>query len=692
MLRAARRLIPDHDLRPAGLIALAGLVAVHAGLSPALSGTGLNALLTARMLPLGITATCALVSIWLVDRRPANWKSVSVAIGVWSGHLAGISALSVAAGTASGAMLPTMLTSGCGLLITGLGLATVAIEVRFARLLSQEARRFRVLADATLDGLMLERHGQVVDANRAMGGLMECDAGALIGGPLSDLLPGIEMRLSQRGHPVEHALHLRDGRSVPVEVMWHNGPDPGGRVVVVRDLTREKVAEREIERLAHVDPLTGLLNRHVFEQKMRQMLIDSAEAAVKLAVLYIDLDRFEVMNEAVGHQAVEQILVQMGHRLSELTNETGLAARLGRDAFVVIQPLNSPFSDPTMVTGRVLADIGQPFQIDEQPITMTASIGVAVYPDDSTDADGLLECAILALCQAKRDGHGRWCRFRPDMDQVLQKKRSLGHDLRVALKENQFSLHYQPFVDTATLEVVGYEALLRWEHPQRGRVSPADFIPLSEETGLIVPIGNWVLGAACAEAAAWDNDAIISVNLSPAQFIQSGLVAQVAEVLHRTGLPPRRLELEITEGTLMDDTQNALRILTSLKGLGVKIAMDDFGTGYSSLSYLRRFPFDKIKIDRSFISDADSDSDAETIVQAIIAMGRSLRLHVTAEGVEKREQLAMLRALGCDFVQGFLLGRPCSADQLDVRYVEAPRPVAHALGPWATGAARIRLA
>jgi len=251
------------------------------------------------------------------------------------------------------------------------------------------------------------------------------------------------------------------------------------------------------------------------------------------------------------------------------------------------------------------------------------------------------------------------------MELLLRTKRTLEHDLRIALRENQLSLNYQPFVDTATLDIIGYEALLRWEHPERGNIPPADFIPLAEECGLIVPIGSWVLATACVETVSWDQKPIISVNLSPAQFLQPGIVATVADVLKQTGLPPKRLELEITEGTLMADTQNALRILTSLKGLGVKLAMDDFGTGYSSLSYLRKFPFDKLKIDRSFVSDLEDDTEAETIVQAIIAMSRSLRLDVTAEGVETKRQLSMLRALGCNFVQGYLLGRPRSAAQVE---------------------------
>jgi len=290
-------------------------------------------------------------------------------------------------------------------------------------------------------------------------------------------------------------------------------------------------------------------------------------------------------------------------------------------------------------------------------------VGIALYPEDGNTAADLIKHAALARRHAVSDGPG-WHRFEPGLDLPLQAKRSLQHDLRIALKTGQFCLNYQPFVAIQTQELAGYEALLRWDHPEHGRIAPTDFIPQAEECGLIVPIGNWVLATACAEAVSWDDPVVISVNLSPAQFVKPGIEATVADVLQRTGLPAARLELEITEGTLMDDTQNALRTLTALKALGVKIAMDDFGTGYSNLNYLRKFPFDKIKIDHSFISDIGDQAEAETIVQAIIALGRRMQLDVTAEGVETKRQLAILRGLGCTFAQGYLLGRPHPADQL----------------------------
>jgi diguanylate cyclase len=565
-------------------------------------------------------------------------------------------------------------TGGASFVILILAIAASVFDQHFTGRLTQEARRFRTLADATFEGLVFERDGRIVDANRAMCELAGTDPALLIGRPLPDLLPDIALRQSEGGTPMETTIRLPHGQSIPVEILWRSGPDRGEHVVAVRDISREKAAEGRIERMARFDPLTGLVNRGLFDQQLQRALALSERTKIGVALLYIDLDRFTVVSETQGHHAAEQVLIQAARRLSSTVREIDTVARVGRDEFAIIQTLAEQPPDTAALADRIVTGMALPFSVDDRPIIVTASIGVAVYPTDGNRAQDLIKNAVLAVRHAKNEGRARWSYFEPGMDLQLRSKRSMENDLWAALRENQFSLNYQPFVDTATLEVIGYEALLRWDHPERGRVSPADFIPLAEEFGLIVPIGSWVLSTACAEAVSWEEPLVISVNLSPAQFVQPGIVSTVAEVLRRTGLPPNRLELEITEGTLMEDTRNALRILTSLKALGVKISMDDFGTGYSSLSYLRKFPFDKIKIDRSFISDAEGDSEAETIVEAIIAMSRSLRLDVTAEGVETEQQLSMLRALGCNFVQGYLLGRPRSASQLDL---QAGRPRWH---------------
>lgn len=415
---------------------------------------------------------------------------------------------------------------------------------------------------------------------------------------------------------------------------------------------------------ARFDALTGLANRHHTEQLLNNAIALSQRAGLKLALTCVDLDQFELLEEVLGLNLAEQIIIAAARRLQSLVRETDTVGHIGRDAFVIIQPLAGRPEDAAALADRIIAEMALPYTAGHRNLVVTASAGVAVHPGDGTNARKLIRKAQEAMRRAKTDGRNRWRFVDSDADQRLEEQRALELDLRVALVENQFFLEYQPFCDAASLEVVGYEALLRWNHPTRGRVSPADFIPRAEACGLIVPIGSWVLATACAEAATWHSPLTVAVNLSPVQFGQPGIVCTVEDVLRQSGLPAERLELEITETTLMQDAGIALNLLTPLKALGVRIAMDDFGTGYSSLSYLRKFPFDKIKIDRSFISDVHDAVEAEAIVRAIVAMGRSLRLDVTAEGVETRRQLSMLQALGCNMVQGYLLGRPGPRDSI----------------------------
>ncbi len=631
-----------------------------------------------------LSALCGIAAMWVLVHRAIGWAMLFLTMAVVCAHFIAMGAVSI---ELMGGMAVTplaipraalvIITGGGCVLILVLAVAAALLDHQFASRIALHARRFRILAEATFEGLVFTRDGKIFDVNRAMCEMAGRDAASLLGRPLKDLIPGIDLLARQEcGNRLEHDLARPDGRILPVEILWRDGTERDERVLAIRDISRQKAAEGQIERLARFDPLTGLPNRELFEQQLHQALALADRATVGLALLYVDLDRFEIINETLDLRAAEQILIQTASRLRGTIRETDTVARVGRDEFVIIQSLTGQPSDAAALADRIIAEMAVPFALNDGSIAITASVGVALYPTDGTQAQELIKSAILAVRQAKTDGKGQWRYFEPGMDLLQRTKRSLEHDLRIALKESQFSLNYQPFVDTATLEVVGYEALLRWDHSTRGRVSPADFIPLAEETGLIVPIGNWVLATACAEAVSWDKPLIISVNLSPAQFVQPGIVSTVADVLRETGLPPGRLELEITEGTLMDDAQTALRILTSLKALGVKIAMDDFGTGYSSLSYLRKFPFDKIKIDRSFISDLQDGVEAETIVQAIIAMSHSLRLNVTAEGVETKQQLAMLRAHGCTLVQGYLLGRPSRATQLGLRKT---RPAWHVI-------------
>src|SRR5271165_3027120 len=545
-----------------------------------------------------------------------------------------------------------VLTCAIGVLASGVLCRTII------RRRSTKANRFRALTNAAIEGLIFEQNGYIRDVNPAMCAMLDTQAGALVGRKLTALIRGLT--LTPADQPGEYDLIQADGGYRPVEVVWRDGDTPGNHVVAVRELSIEKAAQHQSQRLARLDPLTGLGNRELFEYQLQKTLALSNRATVGVAVLSIELDGFAHVRDAVGPLAADQIIIHVARRLLGCVREMNTIARLGPDDFGIVQPLADKPADAAALAERIITEMALPFEPCGRPITISASIGVALYPGDGATAAELIKGAARALGRARQDGPGTWRYVEPDMDVTLRETRSLEHDLRTALRNGRLMIAYQPFFDAATMETAGFEALLRWDHPQRGSIPPAVFLPVAEACGLIAPIGRWVLATACAEAAAWPHPVTLAVNLSPAQLVQ-GLVGTVAEVLRESGLAANRLELEITEAPLMDDTQNVLRILTELKALGVRIVLDDFGTGCSSLSLLRRFPFDKIKIDRSFLGDVEDDAEAETLIQAIIALGRGLQLEVTAEGVETAQQLASLQALGCGFVQGYLLGGPGAA-------------------------------
>jgi diguanylate cyclase (GGDEF)-like protein len=417
----------------------------------------------------------------------------------------------------------------------------------------------------------------------------------------------------------------------------------------------KRTAER-IAHMAHHDPLTGLPNRAAFTTHFATVLARSAAARSKFAILCIDLDRFKEINDLFGHAAGDLVLREVSDRL--LTAVKGqFVARLGGDEFTIIVQGDEQQAAGASIAESVLAAMSKNLEIDGHRIAVGVSIGVAIYSHDGTDAATLLSNADAALYRAKAEGRGTIRFFAVEMDQQLRKKRSLQHDLRSALDRNEFRLFYQPQARTDG-EIIGFEALARWYHPKQGVVPPAEFIPIAEESSLIMSIGEWVLREACSEAASWPRALQIAVNLSPAQFKQGDLPTLVHSILLQTGLSPSRLELEITEGVLIGDFARALSILRRLKNLGVKIAMDDFGTGYSSLSYLQSFPFDKIKIDRSFIANLHSNHQSAPIVRAMIGLARGLEVPVVAEGVETSEQRDFLARESCNEIQGYLIGKP----------------------------------
>ncbi len=433
---------------------------------------------------------------------------------------------------------------------------------------------------------------------------------------------------------------------------------PVSMVTTISDITELRMAEAQIAHMAHHDALTNLPNRVLFREKLEEAL-RHAVRGVPSAVLYLDLDRFKTVNDTLGHPIGDALLKAVTERLLQAVRQTDTVARLGGDEFAVVQSsINGPGDAKTLAT-RFVREISQPYDISGNRLQIGVSIGIAMAPEDGTDPDQLLKRADIALYRAKSGGRNRYTFFEENMDALMQARRLLELDLRNAVLAREFELHYQPVVDLADGRIMGFEALIRWNSPSRGMVMPGDFIPLAEEVGLIGELSEWVLKTACAEARTWPDALKVAVNISAAQFRRgTKLVEVVAEVLQSSGLGPGRLELEVTEASMIDDLGATLGLLHRLKEQGVHIAMDDFGTGFSSLSFLRSFPFDKIKIDRSFVSELGKANDSEAIVRAVLGLCDSLGVIAMAEGVETAQQLATLRHLRCAEIQGYLIGKP----------------------------------
>ena len=634
-----------------------------------------------------VTGTLGAFSLWSRSRGQPSFIMLGgamLALAVVAMHFTGLAASpSLAAKAAAGNTVDLpgfvqilIVLGGVALLIVLLGAVVTVVDVRFVLRRAEEAQRLRQLADSAFEGLLIHRDGIILDVNTALTAIVGQPREALIGEHVLDFVSLssqslVRERLATKPNRVdEFEIVLPDGTRRIAEVLSRpilHGGQPA-TVAAIRDISERKQAQARIEHLARHDPLTGLPNRVKFLGLLKDFLARADESGAFVGLLLLDIDRFKFVNGLYGHDIGDGLLRIVARRLVALvrqdTKGEGHVARLGGDEFAIALPPGRQGSVAVTMAAALQASLAEPFEISGQSVQINARIGIALAPQHGQTVTALMSSADTALFWAKRDERTSIRIFEPAMESELRVRRRMERDLRLAVQNRAFKLHYQPIYAADGQTLRGFEALLRWFQKDRGWTAPSRFIPLAEESGLIGAIGRQVLETACAEAANWPDALYVAVNLSPVQFRADDLVGTVTETLARTRLAPERLELELTEGVLIDDTERARAQLVALKALGVGLVLDDFGTGYSSLSYLGRFPFDKLKIDRAFVSRLANDTDAATIVRAISALAQGLGLSVTAEGVETTAQIDLLRAVHCTELQGFLLGRPVPASAI----------------------------
>jgi diguanylate cyclase (GGDEF)-like protein/PAS domain S-box-containing protein len=616
------------------------------------------------------------------DVRCRLVAALVLTIGICAMHFTGMAATAVTPDPTvpvpEAAIEPATLSiavASVTLVILFLFLASAILDEHLSSRSAKEAARFRQLTDATFEGILMHVDGVIVDANSAMAKLVGAPLESLVGRTVMSLVTETSAPILRKhiasaiDAACEIELKRADGSLVPAEALTRifegqTGTGKATGVLAIRDISERREAEERIRHMAHHDALTGLPNRRMFTDRLHQSLARAKRDGSTVAVLCLDLDRFKHVNDLGGHAAGDELLRQVAQRLTDSVRTEDTVARLGGDEFAVIQVGVTHPDGPGIMADRLVKSISQPFAIMGHQTMIGTSVGISLYPGDGEENDDLVRAADTALYRAKEAGRGTFRFFEANMDLRLQERRKLERDLRQALAEEKLQVHYQPLADCHGGGIVGCEALVRWRHPEHGPISPAQFIPLAEECGLISQLGAWVMRQACTDAAGWPDDKLVAVNLSPAQFRHADLAKEILAVLKETGLAANRLELEVTESLLIDDPDRVFATLTTLKAAGVRISLDDFGTGYSSLSYLQRFPFDKIKIDRSFVSQMEKNKDSMSIIRAVIALGKSLQIKITAEGVETETQLSLLQAERCDQVQGYLLGKPMAKEDL----------------------------
>jgi len=557
----------------------------------------------------------------------------------------------------------TIAVTAMALFILSISFAFVLFDRKLARNALEEARRLRTFADAAVEGLVILDGERIADANRSFLDLAGYADVKSAPESIATMFPDLDVANLPAGAdiaPTEARLLKSDGEECDVDLLlrpldWHGS---ALRVLAVRDITERKEASARIAHLAFHDALTGLPNRAVFADHLARTVEKAVAANEPVAVLCIDLDGFKAVNDINGHPGGDELLVAVANRLRGAVRGNELVARLGGDEFAVVQVGGVQPSHAGLLSERILRELEGAFEIGSETVRISGSVGIALFPANADTPESLIKNADVALYRAKADGRGVARFYEAAMDEALRQRRMLDADLRLAIDNDELTIDYQPLADLESGRILGFEALARWTHKRLGPVGPDCFVRLAEEGGYIVKLGEWVLRKACTEAARWSPPLKLSVNLSPLQFMQPDLAGDIELILAETGLDPARLDLEVTEGLLITDAGRAIAVLTRLKALGVQISMDDFGTGYSSLSYFRMFPFDKVKIDQSFVRDMIENPQARAIIRSVIGLGRGLGMPVVAEGVETQEQLDALRAEGCDQVQGYLIARP----------------------------------
>ncbi len=635
---------------------------------------------------------CVACTTLAVGRARTEGRNVQIiaplllAAGLCVMHFVGMAAITITPSTTipipPQTIDPTILgyfVAAMVMLLIGTGVATTMI----ARGARKEAQtQLKNIADASVEGLILTNGLTVLDFNESIRSLIgPQQAAKLLNTPVWESLDYNGDRDADR---FEAQLRSDHG-PIPVEVISRNSEADGAirRIFAIRDLRERRAAEQRILFLAHFDTLTGLPNRASFQDRLENDIASMKARNGELALMIVDLDRFKEINDVHGHAAGDELLKATAARITALLSHNEFAARLGGDEFVIVQTGRDQPASAARLADKLLEVFTKPVLLSGQPFHVGLTIGVAVYPRDGDDTRKLLANADLALYRAKEHGRARACFFTPDMDETVRERRVLAQQLTQAIENDELEVHYQAQASIATGEIIGFEALARWNHPTHGYIAPSQFIPIAEETDLILHLGEWVLRKVCKEAANWTQPYTVAVNLSPIQFKLTNLPELVHEILLETGMPPHRLELEITESALIEDLQRTLDMLRRIKALGVAIAMDDFGTGYSSLSTLQAFPFDKLKIDKSFVDKIGSRQQATVIVTAVLGLGRSLDIPVLAEGVESEEQRTFLNDEACAQAQGYLFGRPVPL--ADIRHlVYAQKPVSGAAAVMAT--------